>query len=140
MELNKMYSLTLNPVDKYQFYGQDLRLLKFRNFVYEQLLTLAGDYTLVVELSEPLGMKTQGYTGPRLHMHGVIVFRKKEQLYKFLLTDYYKLTRWTSIDIDTIDDITVWMDYILKQDLVPKKRRYFTNNTEIIDLEGKCTQ
>ncbi len=120
--LNKRYSLTLNPVDKFQFLGKVDRYNKFRNFIYEQLMLLSCTYEFFIELSEPRGMHTQGYAGPRLHLHGWIEFKTRRDIGKFLLVDFYKLTRFASIDIDTISNFATWIKYCKKQKIYKKNR------------------
>ncbi len=66
---NTKYSITLNPIDKHQYFGSAKRYILFRAYIYEQLLSLTCEYQLYIEISEPHGMHTQGYTGPRLHLH-----------------------------------------------------------------------
>ncbi len=119
-KLHTWYSFTLNPIDKHQFFGKVDRYMKFRNFVYENLFILAN-YEAFIELSEPRGFSIQGYSGPRLHIHGKLKFDTKSELAKFLLLSFYSLTRWTSVDIDTIDDSDWWYKYCTKQ-------RIFKNN------------
>jgi len=119
---NTMYSVTLNPVDKYQYFGKVNRLRLFRSYCYEQLLATNYRYEYFIELSEPRGMKTQGYNGPRLHMHGTISFSTPKELGGFLMTGLYDLLRWTSVDIDTILNKVIWDKYISKQHLIRKNR------------------
>jgi len=118
---NTWYSVTLNPIDKYQWFGKPNRWKRFRNFLYEILLSFKFKYHFVIELSEPRGMKTQGYNGPRLHLHGKIKFESKEVLARWLLLDYYSILRFASVDIDTISDEAKW-------DIYCSKQRLFKNN------------
>ncbi len=134
-EILTKYSITLNPVDKHQYFGKLNRLRLFQNFLYEQLITFKGEYEVFIELSEPHSMKTQGYSGPRLHAHGYILFRTRKELSHFLLLGYYKLTRWTSVDIDTISDFTKWHTYYTKQHLIKHNR--YSNFDRHIDLIRK---
>ncbi len=116
------YQLNLNPPDRYQYLGKANRLYLFRNFVYTQFLSFIWDYTMFIEISEPQTMK-QGDAGPRLHLHGIIEFGDADEIKQFLLHDYYKLTRWTRIHIDTIADLSHWIDYCSKQwDLFGEKQ------------------
>lgn len=117
-KINTIYSVTLNPTDKYQFFGNELRFRKFRNFVYEHTIGLHCDFNLIIEISEPHEFKIAQYKGPRLHLHGTLYFANTKCLGKFLMHDYYKLLRWTSVDIDTIDNLDTWHDYMMKQHLI----------------------
>ncbi len=122
-QTNIKYSITLNPIDKYQFFGRPNRFARFRNFIYENLFILKEiEYEFFIELSEPKGFHTQGYSGPRLHLHGTILFPRKQSLTKFLLHHYYALLRFTSVDIDTITDTAVWYSYCTKQKLIANNR------------------
>ncbi len=121
--VGKKYSITLNPIDKHQFINKGYdRFKSFRSFVYEQCLATKYEYELFIEISEPYAMKTQGYFGPRLHMHGYVKFRSSKELAQFLMYDYYKLLRWTSVDIDTIGDESKWYSYCTKQHLFKNNR------------------
>ncbi len=122
-KINKRYSITLNPIDKYQFVSKmGNRFNTFRNFVYGEALAIKYKYEWFIEISEPHEFKKQGYYGPRLHIHGYMEFRNKKELAEFLLFGYYKLTRWASVDIDTIEDNKIWYDYCTKQKLFKKNR------------------
>ncbi len=114
-KLHKKYSLTLNPTDKYQFFNKVDRFRRFKSFVAEQFLAVQADYKLYIEVSEPNGFKTQGYSGPRLHLHGWIEFYKKKDLAQWLLRDSHLIYKWTSMDIDTIGDSVKWEQYCTKQ-------------------------
>lgn len=121
-KINTNYSVTLNPVDKYQFFGRIDRYQKFHTFMYDNFLSFVGKYELFIEISEPRGMKIQGYGGPRLHLHGTISFKSKKQIKWFLLYGYYKILRYSSFDIDTIDDLTKWRIYCTKQTILKHNR------------------
>ncbi len=112
---NKIYSMTLNPIDRYQYFGHDQRFRKFKAKCFEFLLNLRASYELIIECSEPCQFHTQGYNGPRLHLHGIITFRSLNALAHFLLTEYYSLLRWTSVDLDTCQDPGKWYTYCIKQ-------------------------
>lgn len=119
---NRKYSITLNPIDKYQYYGLPDRIQKFRNFMYDHLLVLTCQYEFYIEISEPRGMHIQGYNGPRLHLHGWLLFKTKSQLGSFLVNQYYMLLKISSVDIDTIDDEAKWLEYCQKQRLIKNNR------------------
>ncbi len=121
-QTNTKYSITLNPVDKHQYFGKPNRYRLFKNFMYEQLLQLDCEYQMFIEISEPTGFHTKGYSGPRLHLHGYILFPKKISLINFLLHHYYSLLRFTSLDIDTCGDEVTWFSYCTKQKLFKNNR------------------
>lgn len=120
-KIKEKYSITINPCNKYQFYGQSQRFDKFRNYVFSQLAFMDNIFEAFIEISEPHGFKTQGYDGPRLHLHGTILFEKTAQLGNFLTKHYPSMLKWACVDIDTIDDMDTWQSYCTKQ-------RIFKNN------------
>ncbi len=117
-KVGQFYAITINPCDKYQFFGRINRCKRYHNFIYEQFLQFKCDYLLYIEISEPRGMHTQGYNGPRLHMHGTIYFENRKQLGWWLVEGYYKLLRFAAVDIDTIEDLPKWDAYCRKQNLI----------------------
>ncbi len=133
-EVEKCYSLTITPNDKMQRFGQQKRFIKVRQFIYELFLSCNFIYDMIIEISEPHSFKVAGYKGPRLHAHGVILFRDNNELKQFLLNDYYKLQRQSGIDIDTINDLDVWSKYCNKQKLFVNNR--ISNNHTLHIVTG----
>lgn len=130
-QLKTLYSVTLNPEDSHQYYGEPPldRIRKFHNFCNVNMLQTGGIYRMVIEISEPRDFQPQGkYKGPRLHMHGTIRFDDNDQLLHFLSYGYYMLTRWTSTKFDTTDGTPAWYNYCNKQHVVPEEYRYITND------------
>lgn len=109
------YSITLNPTDQYQALGKEGRWDIVSKLFRKELNKVKGNIYVVLEYSEPRGMKTSGYAGPRIHGHGIITFPKNRQLDAWLETDMYNLLRWCSVDIDTIQDPEIWYNYMHKQ-------------------------
>lgn len=137
---NEVYAISLNPIDKYQFAGKPDRWKKFTNFIHGQLISWRYDYYLFTEISEPKTIN-QGQIGPRLHLHGTIIFESKKQIQTFLLHSLYQLSRWCRIDIDTIDDIDHWTSYMTKQqDIMPEgglfSRKYILENKPKVPKKG----
>lgn len=127
-EINKLYSITMNPVDSSQFLGKKDRYKKFHTHIYNLLIDMDIKYDLTIELSEPHGkMFTQGYSGPRLHLHGAIMFPDRKSLSKFLLNYHYKINKISSIDIDTINNKQTWTNYCKKQHILPADRHLFNS-------------
>ncbi len=114
-KINTWYSITINPCDKYQFFGNIDRLQKFRNYFYELFVSNWCQYEMFIELSEPRGTLIYKYQGPRLHLHGKIKFSGKAMMIAFLLDGVRRLCHVGSIDIDSIDDTDVWLTYCTKQ-------------------------
>lgn len=122
---DKLYSITLNPTDKYQYFGKIGRFKLFRSFIFQEIQhwsQMGIDYELYIEISEPRGMKVPPYRGPRLHLHGYINFKTISSIGYFLSLGYYKLLKFTSVDIDTIADPKAWLSYCKKQHLFKNNR------------------
>jgi len=125
------YSMSINPDDQHQYFGKDDRLEKFRNYLHANLLFLKNwhiDYCFHLELSEPTSNE-KSKNGPRLHVHGIIRFRSTLSIKNFLLHGFYKLTRWSMIDIDTISDPDVWYEYCTKQQIIMKEKPFTNDGT-----------
>ncbi len=120
--IGQLYAITINPIDQYQFYNSKDRFTAFRHLFFTLFQNCHLQYNLYIEMSEPRGMNTQGYKGPRLHMHGTFLFKTKRQLIWFLTYGYNKILKYASLDIDTIADLAQWKSYCTKQKL-------FKNNT-----------
>ncbi len=116
------YAITINPIDQHQYFSSAQRMIQFRDFIYEQTMSWKWKYEMFIEISEPRNMKTHGYSGPRMHLHGFFVFRNTKELAMFLLHGYREITRYASIDIDTISDHPKWMEYCAKQKLFKRNR------------------
>lgn len=126
-----IYSITLNPADKYQFLGQANRLQKFRNMINEMFLhypEIGIDYVMNIELSEPRGNLIHYSAGPRLHLHGTINLRTNKSVYNWLIVEINKLLKYGNLDIDTIDNLDIWYTYCTKQKtLLPKGKNQISN-------------
>lgn len=116
--VNNWYSVTLNPDDKHQFVGKADRVTSFKNFIYENVcLILATNhirYHFSIEISET---KEGNYKklGPRLHLHGRIMFDKNLYIKHFLVDILPQWLRFSQIEIDTINDLWYWDNYCHKQ-------------------------
>ncbi len=116
------YSITINLDDKHQYFGIDDRDKKAHSFMYEQLLhfkSIGITHELYMELSEPKS-NSISKNGPRLHFHGTIMFHSCKSVKRFLLIEWYKLSRFSNFDIDTINDMDKWVLYCKKQQSIIK--------------------
>lgn len=113
----KWYALTIKPSDTHQFFLREDRLNLFRTLIQQQLLHCAFKYELYYELSEPRG--SINGNGSRLHLHGRIMFTDDTALLNWLLYDMSRLLKIGHIDVDTIDNEEVWIEYCNKQKLIP---------------------
>lgn len=116
-EINKWYSFTLNPQDKYQFFGNEYRFKRFRNIIYE-LFLVKYHYGFIIEISEPRNQIPYQYKGPRLHIHGTIRFPTRATLERFLIIKMSQISKIGTMEIDTIGNIETWLDYIHKQNIL----------------------
>lgn len=115
-EKNTHYAVTINPEDKFQYFGTPERFKKFRSLMYELFLSLTQQhiaYKFVIELSEPRNNKYG--SGPRYHVHGWILFKSNRSIWQFLDNTFYRWTRIGHVDIDTIKDLVDWETYMTKQ-------------------------
>lgn len=121
-KLNTPYALTVNPNNKRQYNNNADRWAKVRNYLYELIMGCQCYYDMYMEISEPYGERIDAYQGPRIHMHGVIIFRSKKELAQFLLFDSYRINRESTTNISTIDDVEYWYKYCTKQKIFKKNR------------------
>lgn len=135
-KVGECYALTLTPEDKNQFFDNKERYRKFHNRIFNTMMDLEIDYDLVIEITEPIGFKIW-YEGPRLHCHGMIRFRTRKLLSKFLLHGHRSLCKLGGVDIDTVDDPEIWSTYCKKQKILPKDRRLY--NTILLPQGKKET-
>lgn len=113
-----LYALSINPMDKFQYFGNGARYEKFRSFVYEQLLlfnSIGCKYSFYIEVSEPLSNEQYSGMGSRLHLHGVIKFPTRKVLREFLLVGLYAMTRYGIYKIKKVVDVDGWFEYCFKQ-------------------------
>jgi len=117
-QLNTPYSITLNPIDKHQYYCKEHRRGKVKSFIHEWLLSVKANFSLIMEYSEPRNFHIAKYNGSRLHCHGIITFPTTKSLAQWLDYDMYQILRWSSIDIDTCPDRDKWSAYCRKQKII----------------------
>lgn len=117
------YEITITPADNYQHYGsyKGGRLRKFVTGIQSQLQQILDPYDikyyLQIELSEPhININNNGKF-PRLHYHGLIIFKTQLQAGIFLLESIYRLSRFSNITINKHDDDReeYWAKYMNKQ-------------------------
>ncbi len=123
-KVNVPYAVTLSPCDRYQFAESINRFSKFRNFWHGEFISSKFKYDMYIEISEPLNQKMllKGTLGPRLHLHGVIMFRNNKELGEFLLHTIHQWLKYSNVYIHTIDHSDVWQGYYNKQKLYKKNR------------------
>lgn len=139
-EKNEWYSFTLAPSDAYQYAGKKDRLKKFTDLMYESFLALDSSkikYRFDIDISEPKNI--QKSIGPRLHIHGRLLFPCSRSILDWQLMHAYSLSRIGILDIDTIEDISIWDKYCEKYKHITKLKTY-KNYTPMGTLEQKKGQ
>lgn len=125
-----LYTFTLAPHDKYQFFGKEKRFAQFVNH-YNQLFLRYPQYKidicLNIELSEKKDIQYAS-GGSRLHLHGVIRFNSNKAIRKFLCDLTYELSLQGRVEIDSMDDKYYWYDYCQKQ-------QHIINHDEIGNID-----
>lgn len=121
------YECTISPSDKYQFFGQHDRLLKFLTFIQSRLSVSFTDwdasFTFFLELSEPTALNKDDpkkcSSGSRLHIHGYFEFPTSLSVGQFLLNGQYWLTRYSDVQINAYR-ADYWPKYCRKQQHIIK--------------------
>jgi len=119
-----LYAITINPSDRHQYFMKVARMQLFRNYIHEQMVGLTNHgigYDVRIELSEPRN-SSKSSSGPRLHVHGVLEFKDDKAIKYFLLYGFYMLSRESHLDMDSIDDLTKWKTYCLKQQKILREK------------------
>lgn len=133
-ELNKKFttealSITINP-DK-QHYGQGNRWGKVYNDVRKDIFEIMGTDTIYKiyicpDLSAPSPIIGDQKI-PRIHWHGVIYLKDPPQ---FFTRGLSAMNRYV-VDIDTIDNMDIWMKYSKKFiDKYPEYKQYVIDEGE----------
>jgi hypothetical protein len=124
-DVNKLYSITLNPCDQQQGFRSRDRLREVISFT-EQLMDKVTRrccskmcYTLYTELSEPIDSHKS--ESSRVHFHGVLLFKDTISIKMFLLYGYRLLCQHLYVNIDTITDLQAWINYCFKQQFIINK-------------------
>lgn len=118
--VDQVYALTLNPSN--QFYGTTHtcfnKMKKLKEYIYK-LFERYNDsihYELVMDVSEPRELK--GGQKPRLHLHGIVIFRTKRGIMNWLLSIQDTLSDRFYAEIDTlgpsVEDAENWYNYMYK--------------------------
>lgn len=96
------YSLSINPAqasgDIHRDYKACKKILKCFSHITSINITMFPEYS-------PTG---------RLHMHGVVIFRSFEGVFQFYEV-LHQIKESCTYEFDTIEDVTKWRDYTLKQ-------------------------
>lgn len=100
IELHKNYSITINLADTYEDVIQNIHA--YNHLIYKLISYVDIEYYF--EYSKMY----------RLHIHGKIIFTTYSNIlyfYKIITQNKDKL----SIEVDTIEDLTTWNNYCVKQ-------------------------
>lgn len=113
LTINTIYSLTLNPNDKRQFFDNTDRVLKLKQFIEQQLLEIPNvKLILYMEISR----------NGRLHFHGTINFTTIESIRHFYICKVHEWQEYYQMDMDTIKDPQIWNEYCTKSKSIINER------------------
>jgi len=127
------YGITIKPSDQLQYKRVSDRLKAFHNHYYEQFLPYQQKgimHSMFVEVSQPAG---EVIKPPRMHLHGILYFEKRDSVLNYLLYQMPKTLTEGHIHIFELDLIKgtsrfEWYKYITKQKkLIPKKYFIISN-------------
>lgn len=118
LKVGEIYSVTLNPNDRYQYWDHEKRFEMFCKW----LLKIMHGLRSHVELDLHTEISLKG----RLHAHGKIVFK---DVYNFYLKDFNMLIGMCNIDIDTINNQDIWDTYVSKQQDASTYKHYTLDDT-----------
>lgn len=143
----KWFEITINPSDDYQGLTIDKRpktQAKFRNENdFTTLISTYGRinnvkvkmgiidnlfarYILYTEMSMPTQFNRSDKPIARVHYHGLIMWKTKEDLIKYLQYSHHRLAECASVRIDEYRG-QEWLDYMYKDDLIPEEVALYTN-------------
>lgn len=120
LNINTLYSFTINPNDTHQFYDNydkcfHNRIGKVLNYIIRVLSRTNFTYLLYPEISTPMTNKKDGRSlKPRIHVHGFIMFRTYNQLYHWYNEDFNIVDTIGYFDMDTVDDPNFYVKYAQK--------------------------
>lgn len=123
-EINRGYSLTINPNDHQQgltgpdknLEGRFKRMHTYYNKIFNKMDRTGTTVEMYPEISSPLKASSL----PRYHFHGTIIFRSTMSL--LMWYEYYlpKLRSKAMVDMDTIADPQYWDAYCKKNSDIMK--------------------
>mgnify|MGYP003384953388 CR=1 FL=1 len=126
----QLYTITINPSDRHQYYNNQDRLSKVRNWLHEKLMETFDannvKYDTRIEISEPHG-NLINHQGPRVHLHGIFKFTSTLSIKNYLLFGQHKLNKEASIEIDICNDPILWAHYCDKQQNIIKPKTHLQN-------------
>nr|UOF80451.1 rep protein [Cressdnaviricota sp.]UOF81224.1 rep protein [Cressdnaviricota sp.] len=107
VEPNIPYTLTINPNDDYQFFKENMedrikKSVNHMNYILKNYTCL--HINLQMDISR---------TG-RIHWHGTITFPCEMSIKRFFFEIIHELLTKHIIEIDTIEDLVKWTEYMNK--------------------------
>lgn len=113
-ETNVIYEFTQTFIDKYQYIGKGSSR---HNYVRELFKSILDDmmvgYEMYMEISMPQ-YSTETVTIPRIHYHGVIVFKTPQQILMYLTKYHHQLAMIGKIQWNKYRP-EYWPEYCTKQ-------------------------
>lgn len=128
MQIDTLYSITINPDDCHQYYGFPDRMDKLHKYWSKYFEKFSWRYNLYAEFSNPSNSKSF----PRYHFHGLILFKSYKQLQRWYTRIQFELAKVAYFDFDTYDHTEHWKIYCRKsQDVMPLICEHDTHYTSL---------
>lgn len=125
-------SVTIKPDDQLQYFGKPKRFNSFYELYCQKITRVFPvehyDYWFRIELSEPIN-DISGQ-GSRLHLHGIVTFKSKISVFKFLLNGMTEMLSHALLKINHIQTSEMmigWKTYCIKQIAYLPKNGYISN-------------
>lgn len=107
VKVNVHYALTINPNDQHQYFGEPRRELLFNADLKDSFFPTEIERDLYMEVS-PKG---------RLHWHGLLLFREREEIFRFYTRVISNWIRESTVTLKAITSMEDWLKYCKKQEL-----------------------
>lgn len=121
-------TFTIAPQDSWQYFNSPTRLKQVTNHLICLLKDTLGDtydYYLDTEVSYPTQSQESQYG--RIHYHGIITFNKGQKA-QFFIEHLGKLNKNCRVEVDTINDMQKWLEYIGKNE---EEMKYYCNQNKV---------
>lgn len=130
IELEKEYTFTVNPNDKYQFWDCPDRVASAQGYMTTYFLKQMSEFAYL-ELQMEISPKG------RIHYHGTIMFYSFCQVKNFYLETIPLLMKNYEIEIGLIEDLSDWMEYCNKGKLKFGLPHFKSNALRLVRKAGK---
>lgn len=117
LEIGTIYSITINPDQQHQFYGDPDRFKKTHKYWSKCFQRYEWEYLLYPEISSP----HDSLKLPRIHYHGLVCFRNVNQLLSWYSCIHYDLAKFSYFDMDIWDGRSTYILYSKKNEKLMSK-------------------